>query len=270
MNTMLPPARDLPPHRHVQIRTALEQAVAGGLRRGTPPPRRLLVPALAATLAALAVVAAVSWPRSHSTGRIEPAARPPTPSTTVTGPAIPGLSTEDIQAIERGCAAAAVGNGKSPPTPGVTDTVVTLRLRNLIQDRAGRLALLYGERAALDCDLDWPGTGYNAGFSGFTSTDTPRTVTVDVAGNTAGGDVPGNKPMYRGVLGTEVVGGRISTQVAKVTLTQGAETVTANLANGTYLGRIVHASTWQIPDNHPMPVVRAYDAGGNLLATLGG
>jgi hypothetical protein len=46
--------------------------------------------------------------------------------------------------------------------------------------------------------------------------------------------------------------------------------VNAVLANGTFLGRILHPSTWLIPDNLPRPVVRAYDAGGTLLGTFGG
>jgi hypothetical protein len=278
MNAVLPPtlpsSRDLPPHRHAQIRAELQRAATA--------PRhdhRRLVPVLAAALAVLAVVALAVWlvPDRH-TRLTEPAGRrttPPPPPTSQGArpePVIPGLSASDRHAIEQGCGTSAfgVGDGQNPPTPGLTDTRDTVRLYNLTQDQAGRLALLYGERAVLNCDLDWPSLPYNAGFGGMLTPTwpPPSPIVVDTAGSGSGGDVGGNKAIYRGLPGTEFAGGRISDQVAKVTYTQGSDTVTAALANGTFLVRIVHPSTWAIPDNYPRGVIRAYDAAGKLLAEI--
>jgi hypothetical protein len=278
MNAVLPPTlpspRDLPPHRHAQIRAELQRAATA--------PRhdhRRLVPVLAAALAVLAVAALAVWlvPDRH-TRLTEPAApqtTPPPPTSRTSGrpdPVFPGLSNSDRHAIEQGCGVSAfgVGGGQNPPTPGVTDTSDTIRLYNLTQDQAGRLALLYGEHAVLNCDLDWPSMPYNAGFGGVLTPTwpPPAPIVVDTAGNQAGGDVRGNKAIYRGLPGAEMAGGRISDQVAKVTYTQGSDTVTATLANGTFLVRIVHPSTWAIPDNYPRGVIRAYDAAGTLLAEV--
>jgi hypothetical protein len=273
MNAVLPPARDLPPHRHAQIRAELQRAATTPRRD-----RRRLVPVLAAALAVLAVVALAVWlvPDRH-TRLTEPAATrtTPPPPTSTRGrpePVFPGLSTSDRHAIEQGCGASAFGasSGQNPPTPGLTDTRDTVRLYNLMQDQAGRLALLYGEHAVLNCDLDWPSMPYNAGFGGVLTPTwpPPGPIAVDTAGNQAGGDVRGNKTIYRGLPGTEMAGGRISDQVAKVTYTQGSVTVNAALANGTFLVRMVHPSTWAIPDNYPRGMIRAYDAAGKLLAEI--
>jgi hypothetical protein len=92
---------------------------------------------------------------------------------------------------------------------------------------------------------------------------------VDLASAGAGGDIPGGKSDYHGEHGFEVTAGRISDKVAKVTYTQRGQTVTATLANGTFVARIVHPTTWKIPTTGDSGVVRAYDAAGTLLATSG-
>lgn len=278
MNAVLPPTlpspRDLPPHRHARIRAEL-------LRTATAPrhDRRRLVPVLAAAVAVLAVVALAVWlVPGRNTRLTEPAATrttPPPPTSTHHGrpdPVLPGLSTSDRHAIEQGCGASAFGGavGQNPPTPGVTDTRDTVRLYNLTQDQAGRLALLYGEHAVLNCDLDRPSMPYNAGFGGVLAPTwpPPSPIVVDTAGAASGGDIRGGKAIYRSLPGTEFAGGRITDQVAKVTYTQGADTVTATLANGTFLVRMIHPTTWAIPTNYPRGTIRAYDAAGTLLAEV--
>jgi hypothetical protein len=231
----------------------------------------------------LALVAVVTWlvpGQRDETGQaagLSPAAGlptatgPPTAASQVgePGPVIPGLSTADRQAVEHGCGTSGVGSGRTPPTPGVTDTANSFRLYNLLDDQAGRVGLLYGEHAVLNCVIGGPAMPYNAGFRNFAGAlPAAKPIAVDVTGAEAGGDGPGSKPTYRGQLGTEVVGGRVSDQVTKVTVTQGEQTVTAVLANGTFIARILHPSTWRIPDNYSPGVVRAYDSDGTLLATI--
>jgi hypothetical protein len=183
---------------------------------------------------------------------------------------MPGMSAEQRKAIEQGCGTSALGEpGRNPPTPGVTDTRDTVRLYNLLQDQAGRFALLYGEHAVLDCHLDGPVMPYNAGLSNSPHLPPPTPVTVDVSGFDSGGDVPGGKAIYHGRPGSVFAAGRISAQVAKVTLTHGTDTVTASVANGTFLARILYPSTWGAPADYlPRNVIRAYDANGTLLGTV--
>jgi hypothetical protein len=224
-----------------------------------------------AAVTVVALLAVVAWLVPGERGETGQVATSPTTVSqdSETGPMIPRLSTADRQAIERGCGTVGVGAGHTPPTPGMTATADSFQLHNLLEDQAGQVGLLYSEHAALHCVIGGPAMPYNAGFHGFAGTlPAAKPIAVDVTGAAAGGDGPGNKPIYRGQLGTEIVGGRVNDQVAKVTVTQGEQTVTAQLANGTFIARILHPSTWRMPDNYRTPVVRAYASDGGLLATI--
>jgi hypothetical protein len=108
---------------------------------------------------------------------------------------------------------------------------------------------------------------YNGGGGGIGPFTPP--VSQDYSGADAGGDAPGGKAEYAGMHGTEVVAGRTAPEVARVTVTQGDQTVEARLADGVYLARIVHPTDWVIPENQRPPVVRAYDKNETLLAEIG-
>lgn len=228
MNTMPPPARDLPPARHAEIRATVVRAAD---RRA-----RWVVPALAAA-AALVTIGLVMW---FVPAGDEETVRPA--ETTASR-----LDREDE--IARKCAQDA----------GLTGH---FELRQLIGDEAGWLAAVYTDEYVLDCDVD----SYSANL-GLLMPFTPP-ITLDVAGATAGGNVRDDKPEYVGRPGWEFAIGRVAPEVTKVTVTQGEHTVNASLAEGTFAARIIHPADWRIPDGNPPPVIRAYDADGNLLATL--
>lgn len=251
MNTTLPPSRDLPAGRHHELRAAVLAQVGGG------PARRWLAP-LATTAAALAAIGLVVWVAPWSgPGGAPVATRPASadPSLTVStgAPAVVGVTPADVTAIERGCAASA-----GVPGPLTLDQVLT--------DEAGRIALLHNDSQVFDCVLDGPAMPYNSGFMSLAPFEPP--ITADGRSASAGGDTPGNKPEYAGTHGTETVNGHISPEVARVTVTQGADTVEAQLANGTFLARIVHPADWASPENLPAPLIRAYDKNGTLLAEI--
>lgn len=266
MNTTLPPARDLPPGRHAELRDAVLTAVAPHRSRRWAAP---LVAAAAATVA----VGVIAWFAPWGTDAVVPAGDQPvatpttTPTTTpITTPtvaiaAVPGVDPGEVAAIEKGC-----GESSLP--------AAELTLRQVITDGAGRLALLTAvDRTAnaesmVVCELDGPVLKYNAGFAGVDPFTGP--VSLDLAQASAGGDVKGgSKPEYAGRHGADEVAGRVSPEVAKVTVSQGRDTVDAVIAEGTYLARIVHPTDWAIPENRPAPTVRAYDKNGTLLGEIG-
>lgn len=260
MNTTLPPNRDLPPGRHAELRTAVLTAV-------TEKPARRWVAPLVTAAAALVAIGVIAWFTPWSSGVT--AASPPS-ETASTGPAnetasateappnIEGVSSEEVGAIEEGCARAF--------QPGVT-----LTLRQILTDDAGRLALLHGTDGTheylVDCMLDGPAMPYNPSGGGVGPFTPP--VTSDSLGANAGGDVSGNKPEYAGEHGSQVVMGRVAPEVARVTVTIDGDTVDAVLGGDTYLARIVRPSDWVIPENRPAVVVRAYDKNGTLLGEIG-
>jgi len=257
MNTTLPPSRDLPPARHAEIRAAV-------LAAATPRPSRRWFAPLVTAAAALAVIGLVAWfaPWNGSA----PAGQPPRPhppaTSTSTAPSVDGVAPGDVAAIEKGCGQ-------------VTYPQVSFTLLTVLTDEAGRLALLRGEskngvRYLIDCMLDFtPTMPYNGSGGGILDGFVPP-VSRDLDEANAGGDVPGgSKPEYAGQHGTEVIVGRLSPEVAKVTVTRDAQTVDAKLADGVYLARIVHPTDWVIPENLRPPVVSAYDKNGTLLAEIG-
>jgi hypothetical protein len=247
MNTTLPPSRDLPPGRHAEIRAAV-------LRAATPDRTRRWVAPLVTATAALAVIGAVAWVAPWSGGGLPPAGQPPRPTETTQAAPAPTESLTD----------------KISPSVAFPDARFTLLA--ILTDDAGRLALLHGtddrgREYMIDCTLDFsPAMPYNGSGGGLGPFAPP--VSIDINERNAGGDSPGNKAEYAGMHGTEEYAGRISPEVAKVTLTQDGQTVEATLADGAYLARIVHPTDWVIPETPPAPIVRAYDKNGTLLAEI--
>jgi hypothetical protein len=255
MNTTLPPSRDLPPRRHAEIRYTVVTSAED------KPPRRLLTPLVAAA-AALAVVGLVAylvpWGQQDS---VAPATQPPGETTvaqqtteTTTETTVAGVAPDEAAAIEQGCAESAGVDGK-------------FTLTQLLTDDAGRMALVYSDERVLTCTIGYGPMEYNSGFSGLLPFTGP--ISFDTNGGATGGDVPGGKAVYAGLHGFQFVAGRVAPEVAKVVYLQDGTSVDAVIANGSFLARIVHPTTWAIPENHAPPVVRAYDKNGTLLAEVG-
>lgn len=259
MNTTLPPNRDLPPGRHAEIRTAVLTAIT------EKPARRWVAPIVtaAAALVAIGVIAWFAPWNSGVTAAVQPsetsAPTNETASATEVPPSIEGITPADEGAIEEGCARLF--------QPGVT-----LTLRQVLTDDAGRLALLHGTDGTHEylvaCELDGPAMPYNPSGGGVGGPFTPP-VTVDSVGASAGGDLSGGKSVYAGQHGSQVVMGRIAPKVARVTVTIDGDTVEAVLGGDAYLARIVRPTDWVIPGNRPTVVVRAYDKNGTLLGEIG-
>lgn len=262
MTSMLPPARDLPPGRQEEIRVEIEHAV---VRRG--PRRMRLVPVLAAATAVGVVAAGVVYlaPSRQPQTAIQPAPLPttqqsstPTAPTTRAEPVLPGLSAERIAAIEKGCHESA-GMGGKP------------KLYQVVGTGPGAFALLYHDRGALTCTLDNPGFAYNSGGTGGYDPEwLPGYFSLDANEASSGGDVPGGKPIYRGVPGYRTAAGRVDSKVARVTLTTDGRTTEGKIANNTYVVRVEYPSTWSHATWNDNGEVRAYDAAGNLLGTTAG
>jgi hypothetical protein len=257
-------------------------AQAGRAGHGTTVAGRWLVPAAAAA-AAVVALGAVTVLAAHDGGsvgtRVTPAsagagAGVPLGSASVVSstPSGPGPAGNEAREIERGCLASAglghTGGTQAAPTTGPSGAGV--RLVNLVSDDAGRLALLYGPDAVLTCLIAGPGMPYNASFGPLSggAGQPPETIMVDSEGANSGGDTPGNKDANRGQHGFELAAGRITHDVARVTMTIDGDTVDAVLANGTFIARLVHPSTWTIPNGRRPVLIRAYDDAGNELASI--
>jgi hypothetical protein len=258
MNTTLPPTRDLPSKAHARIRARVELAV---IRRRRP----WLAPALSGATA-LILIAFFAWPAPAPRGD-DPAAgptRPPTGATATsppTGerpvPTLPGVSPERRAQIEQDC------DEKHADVIPADEPV----LYQLIKDAAGESALLYTPDGQVwTCrpnDLDKPHSMY--GSSAVPLDWLPGPVSVDVLHDFSyGGDVAGEK--RPGFPGLEAYGGRVTSDVARVTVTISGATHQAVVANGTFYLRIVHPSDWKFPDPPPAGVLRAYDEHGTVLA----
>ncbi|ALG08738.1 hypothetical protein AOZ06_19065 [Kibdelosporangium phytohabitans] len=146
---------------------------------------------------------------------------------------------------------------------GVSFRDPDLVLYHLIKDAAGTKALLYSGRSTVTCTIGGdPATPYNPGGGSVESFHwIPGDLAVDQISGSAGGSKQG-KPGYW------LTAGRISGKVARVTFTDGDETVDAVLANGTFLGRILQPAGWS-PRNSEKVVVRAYDVDGQLVGESG-
>lgn len=248
MTSMLPPTRDLPPGRHTRIRAELERAV--GRRRS-----RLTVPILAGAAAVFTVAASVVL--------LRPGPLDPTPLVQITTSPSPtsasvdfGVPPETVAEIEAGCAKAG-GVGKAT-------------LRQLVLEEP-RLALLYTDDVALRCEIGVGAEEYSVGMSVGLSKDDMRWLpghfSVEETRDAPGGDIPGAKPANAGKRGFRQAVGRVDEKVARVTLSADNLVVDAKVVNGTYAARIYYPSTRRLPENDQAPVVRAYDAAGNLLGS---
>jgi hypothetical protein len=161
---------------------------------------------------------------------------------------------------------------RSTPDPNSTwapGTGRNLRVHQVLHDGAGKVALLYGEAIMLTCTIDGPAMKYNAGGGGASPSTLTGAIDVDFNSASSGGDLPGNKPIYRGLPGEYLVAGRIAPGVVRVTVTADGQTIDAVLANGTFIGRILKPSTWVVPDPPQPAQVRAFDANGNELPDEG-
>ncbi|MEU4441702.1 hypothetical protein AB0K14_29455 [Actinosynnema sp. NPDC050801] len=253
MNTTLPPARDLPPHRRAQLRARLEQEVTGGRRAVRFAP--LVVAGLAA--AAVVVLVAVVAPWRQTSG--DAAVGDPVVVTTTTsaspawqGPVIPGLSPQRVAEVEQGCLDSTLRQGKAT-------------LYQYLTDEVGAFALLYTASEQLSCTVDGPTTPYNASSAlVWDSGWLPGALALDGLASAAGGD--GGKADHAGRAGYDMAVGRVTGQVAKVVYLHGGRSVEARIANGTFVARIAHPADWVPPDGWDrMGVVHAYDAQGALL-----
>lgn len=244
MTSMLPPTRDLPPGRQSQIRGELERAVTG--RRTM----RLVVPILAGVTAMAAVAVSVVLLQPTPTPPPEPAVQiTSSPPPTTPSPRL-DVPPEQVAAIEEGCAKSA-GVGKA-------------KLYQLLTEQT-RWALLYTDREELTCTIGVGGMEYNSGFGGIAVKWLPGHFSFDSSSARSGGD--GGKAAYRDVPGFRTAVGRISADVARVTVTVDGRTVDAKIANGTFAARIYYPPTWTIPRENTDVVVQAYDGAGNLLGT---
>jgi hypothetical protein len=245
MTSMLPPTRDLPPGRHTQIRAELERAA--GRRRS-----RLTVPILAAAAAVFTVAVSVVL--------LRPGPLDPTPLVQITTSPSPtsasvdlGVPPETVAEIEAGCAKAG-GVGKAT-------------LRQLVPEEP-RFALLYADDVALRCEIGVGAGGYSVGSSKGDMRWLPGHFSVEETRDVPGGDaVPVPKPTDAGRRAFRQAVGRVDEKVARVTLSADNQVVDAKIVNGTYAARIYYPSTWRFSVNDPAPVVRAYDAAGNLLGS---
>ncbi|UVS77146.1 hypothetical protein [Actinokineospora sp. UTMC 2448] len=257
----LPPPRDLPPHRHTRMRAAIVSAV------DEPPRRRWVAPLATATGLTAAVAVAVWIVPTERAAPVGTATQPgitttSTPLTNAPSSGFPGLSSEQVRAMERGCALSALGSDATPSTPGISDTPETVRLRNLLDDDAGRLALIVGNGLMVHCDVD-AGGHYNGGFASFGSgrDDEPGAVTLDLATSSAGERALGRR-------GARVVAGRVlDDRIARVTVASDGRSADAVVANGTYLVRFVYPVDWA-PTGLADVRVTAYDADGTVVASV--
>jgi hypothetical protein len=263
LNSTLPPARDLPPHRHAQIRARLENEVTG---RRRPVRYAPLITAGVATAAVVALVTVLApWQQSagvdtaasgtaSTTSQVAETTVPTTSEASSperTAPVIPGLSPQRVAEIEAGCARIATVPGKAV-------------LHQYLTDAAGTHGLLYTENAVLDCTIDGPTMPYNSGFAHIRDVEwLPGEFSVDILASAPGGD--GGKAAYAGTAGYETAAGRVSAKVAKVTFTAGGDTVEATITNGTFLARIPRPSNFVVPEGADPGEVQAYDAQGKPL-----
>lgn len=251
------PSRDLPPRSRARIRAELIRVADG------PAPRRRVAPLVAAA-GLTALVAAGVWvlpDRQPSTPAAQPSVRLTSTAPTTAPSPFPGLSAAQVAEIERGCARVVVGDGGNPHTPGVTDSVDTLRLRVLVTDELGTLALLVGENMMIDCTVGGPVMEYNGGLHGFQAPEDGAALTLDAISAGAGGKYP-NQP------GSRVVAGRLlDAKITRVEVRADGRTQDAAVRDGAYLARFVHTAQWSIPEGVDVEV-RGYDANGALVASV--
>jgi len=245
MNTTLPPARDLPPHRHARIRATLVRAAS------EPPPRRWVAPALSMATAIVAL-GLVMWfvPLGGGDGR---AAGPATTSAAASPTADESIvrqvrvPTEDVPELVHGCVDSAKVEG-------------TFELKLAFADAAGRLAVLYSGDKLIACEFGGPAGEYRPAFTVLGGFQPPISADLNLVSTVEG------SPEHAGY---QVVIGRVDpATTARVTLTQKDVTIDAVLVGGVYAARIVRPLDWWLTGDSPPPaVVDAYNAEGDLVGS---
>lgn len=246
MKTTLPAPRELPPRRRAQIRDTLVRTVERGDRRA----HRWRAPALiagVATATVAAVVGVLSWPAEPPVGLERPV------SNGGGRPILAELSAKEKAAIETDCATSAAR------------PKVQYELRNLIEDRTGRLGFLYSDEGGLICTR----IGTAGEYSGARTTDGPLAQLVTPMSMETG--ERSDEGFRAGMPGYDEAAGRVSKAVARVTYTAVEEsgqstrrrTVDASVHNGTFLVRMLHSAKWR--RTAEPGVLRAYSATGRPL-----
>lgn len=244
MNTTLPPARDLPPHRHARIRATLVRAAS------EPRPRRWLTPALSVATAIVAL-GLVMWfvPLGGGDGRAagpvttSAAASPPADETIMRRILIPA---EDVPELVNGCVDSAGVEG-------------TFELKLAFADAAGRLAVLYSGDKLIACEFGGPTGEYRPTFTVLDGFQPPISADLDLVSPVAGSPER---------TGYQVVIGRVDpATTSRVTLTQKDVTTDAVLVGDVYAARIVRPFDWWLTGDSPRPVVDAYNADGDLVGS---
>ncbi|MDT7785030.1 MAG: hypothetical protein QOF58_3449 [Pseudonocardiales bacterium] len=231
MTTMIPPARELPPGRHGEIRAAIE--------RGVTRRRRLnRAGTVAVALAAAAAVVVLVLPDEPTSGYWS------------TQPAmVSGLTSEQVKEIEEGC----WRSSRVPDQPV---------LHRYHQNAAGRLALLYTRTEALGCDVTTPGTYYSNMYvpakKGFDTRWLTGHLSVDYQSQMSGDRA--QRP------GQQIVAGRVDSEVKRLTWTLFGRTVEAEIGNGTFVAAVLHPVDWDYPKEIDREEsLKAYDADGRLI-----
>ncbi|GAB3437051.1 hypothetical protein [Actinophytocola sediminis] len=244
MNTTLPPARDLPPHRHARIRATLVHAAS------EPRTRRWKAPAFSVATAVVAV-GLVMWlvPLGDDDGRAagqattSAAASPNVDESTVRRVR---FSKEDVPVLVQSCVDSAGVEG-------------TFELKLAFADAAGQLAVLYGGDKLIACEFGDPAGGYRSTFTVLGGYQPPISMDLNLVTTVEGS--PDR-------MGYQVAIGRVDpATVARVTLTQGDVTIDAVLVDGVYAARIVRPVDWWLTGDNPPPVVDAYNAEGDLVGS---
>jgi hypothetical protein len=245
MNTTLPPARDLPPHRHARIRATLVRAAS------EPRPRRWMAPALSMATAIVAL-GLVMWfvPLGGGDGR---AAGPATTSAAASPTADESIvrqvrvPPEDVPELVHGCVDSAGVEG-------------TFELKLAFADAAGRLAVLYSGDNVIACEFGGAADEYRPTFAPLGGFQSPISADLGLVSTIEG------SPEHAGY---QLVIGRVDpATTARVTLTQRDVTVDAVLVGGVYAARIVRPLDWWLTGDSPPPaVVDAYNAEGDLVGS---
>jgi hypothetical protein len=235
MTPSLPPLRDLPFDRQAEIRTELVRAM------DRPTRRPWFIPALAAaaTAAVVALAVIVLLPGDSPTF-VPPAGQRDNPLELP-----PGITPAERSKIEQLCAT------KDPAGNGY-------RLYNALSDDLGTFAILIRRADSAECAFPHdPAERYGAMTIEMAPDEVtwlPGAMRVDTA-------TPADS--FDGKPAANLAVGRVSSEVASVRMTIGAETVEAVVVNGTFIARMIHPGT--PPPSDARVHLDAYDAEGNLV-----
>ena len=137
-----------------------------------------------------------------------------------------------------------------------------VQIYNRVVDAAGEHVLAYGPSTQIGCDRE--GTRWNAGgMSGLDTAWLPGPVAVDGMSAAPGGvrHSGANAPSGPGYI---LVEGRVSRQVARLTVAVGVDRAVVRPLNGTFLVRFVKSTTWRGDDAGELRIT-ATDGDGRAL-----